>query len=138
MPHPLSPDPRLVDLPLPSPNYSPELWALLKTREAAAAAEAFTAAELPAAAGLSALLVAHMPDKTGDASFRMEVGWGLRRVMEWLGYELARTDVQIAVPGIFSTGALYVLKPLKLRDRSVRLKRADRDQWAKDRMEALA
>lgn len=130
----LSSDPRLANLELPSPNFPPDLWKLLCTREAAAAAEAATDAELPAAAGLSGLLVRHMPQHVADPQFRMAVGYGLRRILERLGCRLEREDVQITVPGIFSTGAVYVREGFKLRDRSARLKRADRDQWAKDRI----
>lgn len=130
----LSAEPRVAQLPLPTPNFPADLWDFLRTREAVAAAEAFTAAELPAAAGLSALLVRHMPSKVGDPQFRMAVGFGLRRVLEALGYDLEREDVQIAVPGIFSTGAVYVRKGFPLRDRSIRLRRPARDQWAQERM----
>jgi hypothetical protein len=110
------------------------VWQFLCTREAASALEAVTAAELPAATGLSRLLVVHYPARVIDPQFRMEVGYGIRRVMEHLGYELAREDVQINAPGVFSTGALYRLVGFALRDKSVRLKRVDRNQWATDRM----
>ena len=121
-------------LPLPNPNFPGKLWNFLRTREAVAAATAFSDAELPAAAGLSGLLVRYFPTQVADPQFRMAAGYGLRRVMEALEFNLAREDVQITVPGIFSTGALYVRKGYALRDRSIRLRRSNRDQWAIDRM----
>ena len=133
--HPLVLDPRLADIKNPASEtlLSKRLWESLCSREAASAAEAFTNAELPAVAGLSGLLADQFPEEVADESFRKEAGWLLRRIMEHLGYEFCRKDVQINLPGIFTTGALYRRPGTQLRDRSVRINRSHRDAWAQAR-----
>ena len=130
-------DPRFADFEAPqgSPGLSEPLWRLLLSREAASAVEAFTNAEMPAAAGLSGLLVAEFPAEVFKEQFRMEVGWRVRRVMEHLGYALHRKDVQINVPGIFSTGAVYLRPGIEPRDRSQRINRVQRNAWSQARID---
>jgi len=129
-------DPRLdgVDSPA-SAQLSKDLWQILCSREAVSAAEAFSDVELPAVAGLSGMLIREFPKEIADEAFRKEVGWLMRRVMEHpnIGYLFDRKDVQINLPGIFSTGAVYRLKGTYARDRTKRISRADREAWAENR-----
>jgi len=133
----LEPDPRLKDFVIPagSGSASDPMWRLLLSREATSAAEAFTNAEMPAAAALSGLFVDCLPEKVFVDQERMEFGWRLARVMEHLGYEIYRKDVQINVPGIFSTGALYRRPNVEPRDRSQRINRTQRNAWAQARID---
>ena len=130
-------DPRLADVAMPQTNYPDALplWHLLISQAAVACIEAFTDAEMPAAGGLSGLLTKYFPAEVFDPQFRMVVGRMVRQIMERLGYDLAREDVQINVPGIFSTGAVYVWRGRSLRDRSQRITRPDRDEWTKRAIE---
>ena len=111
------------------------LWNVLRSREAISAAEAFTAAELPAIAGLSGLLVRHLPNAVLEKDFGMTVGSFMRQIMRELNYEPDRADVQINLPGLFSTGIVY-RRPdgPPMRDRSKRLDRAQRVEWANARI----
>lgn len=131
----LANDPRLADVAMPQTNYPDALplWHMLISQGAVACIEAFTDAEMPAAAGLSGLLTKHFPNEVFNPQFRMVVGRMVRQIMEHLGYDLARENVQINVPGIFSTGAVYVLRGQTLRDRGQRIVRSDRDAWARIR-----